>query len=59
MNHIQVTAAIIEKDGKILIAKRDKDGPLKDKCLNIMERKNSQILYCSKVDSRAQLQGDE
>jgi hypothetical protein len=31
MNHIQVTAAIIEKDGKILIAKRDKDGPLKDK----------------------------
>ena len=30
-DHIQVTAAIIEKNGKILIAKRDKDDPLKDK----------------------------
>lgn len=31
VNHIQVTAAIIERDGKILIAKRGKDDPLKDK----------------------------
>jgi hypothetical protein len=28
---IQVTAAIIEKDGKVLISRRDKDCPLKDK----------------------------
>jgi 8-oxo-dGTP diphosphatase len=28
---IKVTAAIIEKDGKILIARRKKDDPLKDK----------------------------
>ncbi len=31
INHIQVTVAIIEKDGKILIAKRGKDDPLKNK----------------------------
>jgi len=30
-DYIQVTAAIIEKDGKILIAKRNKEDPLKDK----------------------------
>ena len=31
IDHIQVTAAIIKKDGKILITRREKDEPLKDK----------------------------
>ncbi len=31
MRRIQVTAALIERDGKILIARRNKDDPLKDK----------------------------
>jgi 8-oxo-dGTP diphosphatase len=31
VDHIQVTAAIIVRNGKILIARRDKDDPLKDK----------------------------
>jgi 8-oxo-dGTP diphosphatase len=31
VNYIQVTAAILKKDGKILIGKRDKNDPLKDK----------------------------
>ncbi len=53
INHILVTAAIIEKDGKILIAKRDKDDPLKDKWRTQKEQTNSAFPHLETIKSHA------